>query len=958
VFVISILLCSELILAPIAAAADHLGSPGANRASASSTCDSAGIPTTTVYLPNITKTLGGALGWDTPFYIQDAGAVQATIEVSFFRFSDGVLVACRKTVAVAPGTSLLDDPNADADLPNDTQFSVVVKSFGALVVASVNQVQGTGGTTEGLSYSGFSAGATKVYLPNVTRRFFGYDVPFIIQNLGSVATIANAAFVSFDGTKTFQTSLSVAPGRSGVVDPDFTPGLIDGTQYAVIVTATQPVAVVVNAHNEAIGPVAFSHNGLAAGGTTLYAPYAAKIQGGMFSPVVVQNVGLTTADATLTFAPLLAGGAAQTFTLTAIPAGSSRAFDPRFTLGTTTPCTVAGPTCLGSGEYSLKIQATAPVAAVVLPNSPTTAAGYVAASDLQTRSLLPIVMRTVGGTSGWTTLIYVQSGTATQATVRFYALGTGALVTTQSLALAATATRLDPRAVPALQDNAQYAVTIDGNGGTLTTIAHEQAGVGGDASMVYEAFGLPSLSATPQPGSMTNQPGGTTVASTFSQQFTAAVKDQFGVAMTGQPVLWSVSPAALGTISATGLFTAGPTSGGGFVTASVLGLTAAVTVTVQSSSSTTIGGISFLLTPTASADLYTETTISSVDVQRLAAELSADVAQIQSDYLQPYAVRPVAYVLASSTTFAQAVQTIGGATSPPPSWFAGECCFGPNRSWVFIDWPVVSVDAQLTAIRHELTHMMERQLAPQASLPAWFNEGNARLEELTINGTLWYAMFERYMAASMTAQGSLFSLADLTSQATWNARAEPQATYQYAVATEAVQLLRNDVGLGGELSVFRSIAQGQTFEAAYATVATHPFSDFSSAYAARIRGLAQVYPGIATAGDTYAGPGVSFVIYGLPASAPFTLAVTGDNGYSLSGSGSRNADAYGVSRGALSTSNGWPAGTYTISATWSGGVVSTSVAKTSSFAVATTSSLSATLGIALEQGAEMIGGPR
>jgi hypothetical protein len=39
-------------------------------------------------------------------------------------------------------------------------------------------------------------------------------------------------------------------------------------------------------------------------------------------------------------------------------------------------------------------------------------------------------------------------------------------------------------------------------------------------------------------------------------------------------------------------------------------------------------------------------------------------------------------------------------------------------------------------------------------------------------------------------------------------------------------------------------------------------------------------------------------------------------------------------------------------------VVSTSVAKTSSFAVATTSSLSATLGIALEQGAEMIGGPR
>jgi hypothetical protein len=119
-----------------------------------------------------------------------------------------------------------------------------------------------------------------------------------------------------------------------------------------------------------------------------------------------------------------------------------------------------------------------------------------------------------------------------------------------------------------------------------------------------------------------------------------------------------------------------------------------------------------------------------------------------------------------------------------------------------------------------------------------------------------------------------------------------------------------------------------------------------------------MYPGIATAGDSYAGPGVTFVIYGLPPSTPFTLAVTGNNGYSLVGSGSRTADSYGVSVGALTTASGWPAGTYTISATWAGGVLSTSVAKTSSFAVATTSSFSAAFGVAMEQGAEVNGGPR
>src|SRR5687767_15178618 len=39
-------------------------------------------------------------------------------------------------------------------------------------------------------------------------------------------------------------------------------GLRDGTQYAVTLTSTQPIAVVVNAHNETGAPVAFSHNGI------------------------------------------------------------------------------------------------------------------------------------------------------------------------------------------------------------------------------------------------------------------------------------------------------------------------------------------------------------------------------------------------------------------------------------------------------------------------------------------------------------------------------------------------------------------------------------------------------------------------------------------------------------------------------------------------------------------------
>ena len=42
--------------------------------------------------------------------------------------------------------------------------------------------------------------------------------------------------------------------------------------------------------------------------------------------------------------------------------------------------------------------------------------------------------------------------------------------------------------------------------------------------------------------------------------------------------------------------------------------------------------------------------------------------------------------------------------------------------------------------RHELTHYLFQQVAgPRSLIPAWFNEGNAVLEELTAPGSAWAA---------------------------------------------------------------------------------------------------------------------------------------------------------------------------------------------------------------------------
>lgn len=563
----------------------------------------ADLPTDTVYLPNVTKTLGGPGGWVTPFIVQNVASAGATdLELSFYRFADGCLVARRIVSGLQPFRSYADVPNNDADLPGDTQFSVVVRSFGTGVVAVVNQVQGGGASFQGLAYTGSGTGATTVYLPNVTRRFFGYDVPFIIQDLGGTTARATVSFVSFDGTIRYSTSVTAEPGQSAVVDPNFLPaytgqagsGLADGTQYAVTITSDQPVTVVANAHNETGAPVGYSHNGLASGAATLYAPYAGKNADGVgrFSPVVVQNLGSSAVDPTLTFTPypsvggtgysrslgsddpcpafggarcytftVTSGGAplegvcvviasttpggcpephyatdaggvvkigtlaapgdfwflypgkamvgpvresvsgsyavsfpapaAQSFSLGPIAAGASRAFDPRFTLGTTTPCSGASATCLGDGVFSLK--ASAPggqIAMVVLPVSAATAAAYTATAATAGRVFLPNVTRTLGGASGYTTPIYLQStGAATGATLTWYRFADGAVAAQQSVALPAGGGALvDPRTVAGLADDTQYAVVAVGSGGDIAAIVFEQAFTGGDAAFIYEGF--------------------------------------------------------------------------------------------------------------------------------------------------------------------------------------------------------------------------------------------------------------------------------------------------------------------------------------------------------------------------------------------------------------------------------------------------------------------------------------
>jgi hypothetical protein len=466
------------------------GALGGTGASAPFTTKPKPAPTSTLYLPNVTKTLGGPNGFQTPFIVQNIGTVKTDLEINFYRFANGSLVTHRVVSALAPGASYADVPNNDADLPGDTQFSVRIESFGAPIVSVVNQHNGS---IEADAYSAASSGATTVYLPNVVRRFFGFHSPIIIQNLGTAVTTATATFKPFAGGPSPSILRTIAPGQSQFIEPNVEGSLTDGTQYSVTVRATQPIAVVVNTHNDDPGvahPFFYSANGISVGAASVYGAYAVKnANGGRTSTIVVQNVGTGATAPTLTFTPL-GGGPSKTFTgPTALAAGSGWAFDPRFSNGVATTdstkvCAPGVTNCLPDGEYSFVAQAPGgSIGAMVNIIGPDSAMGYTASPAPAASYFLPNVLAAY---FGWTTPVILQSVTARTATLTWTPFTGGAPVSRVINLVPGQSLRLDPATFVSL--GRQYAVKVVADGQLAAIVMELNTELGGDNAMTYSGF--------------------------------------------------------------------------------------------------------------------------------------------------------------------------------------------------------------------------------------------------------------------------------------------------------------------------------------------------------------------------------------------------------------------------------------------------------------------------------------
>lgn len=265
-------------------------------------------------------------------------------------------------------------------------------------------------------------------------------------------------------------------------------------------------------------------------------------------------------------------------------------------------------------------------------------------------------------------------------------------------------------------------------------------------------------------------------------------------------------------------------------------------------------------------DVFAEAAVGEEGVRRIQAAADSSADRIERDYRRAFAHRPTVYVFASEESLRTGLVELWGypaAAAQTSAAYTGLAL----RDWIVaLNWAKVSRQGGLAPVAHELAHTMISQFDPQLRrVPGWLNEGLARLQELTVDGTAWRAAEVRYTTASMAQTGTLFPFGGLAGATFLSKTESPGVTAAYAQSAQATQFVIDDVGRDGLLRILALITEGQSFQVAYLTVTGKKQYDFESTFAERALALAPT-PGIISAPDAPFGAGPVLILYGFPPS--------------------------------------------------------------------------------------------
>lgn len=330
--------------------------------------------------------------------------------------------------------------------------------------------------------------------------------------------------------------------------------------------------------------------------------------------------------------------------------------------------------------------------------------------------------------------------------------------------------------------------------------------------------------------------------------------------------------------------------------------------------------MSFALMPGA-ADLRIDPEITREDDDAVAATVAADMPAVEREFERSFAARPIIYVFGSIESYSDGFVRIFGYPRATATFVAENSVsfFEPSLRLIAVNWEAVRARRPVTAIRHELTHLLTLDAcSPRCDLvPAWLNEGQARLAEALVPGGDWRLLRVRYEAASMAETGTVLPLNTLVSQLAWNALTDWAGYFKYQESARAVELMREDIGGNAPMArVYERLRRGQNLAQTYAALTDRSFDDFVSSLPGRMRAAVPTGQGLIAVGPT------SYLVYGFPPASTITITVSGPRG---SESSPMVISPFGSNFDGIAPTRG--RGNYTISAQTESGVFTVKVRK-------------------------------
>ena len=280
---------------------------------------------------------------------------------------------------------------------------------------------------------------------------------------------------------------------------------------------------------------------------------------------------------------------------------------------------------------------------------------------------------------------------------------------------------------------------------------------------------------------------------------------------------------------------------------------------------------------TGSADLRIDSAVSREDDEVVAATVAADIPAVEGEFERIFNARPVIYVFGSNERYAEGFARIFGYPRATATFVAENSVsfFEPSLRLIAVNWEAVRARRPVAAIRHELTHLLTLDAcSPRCDLvPAWLNEGQARLAEALVPGGDWRLLRVRYEAASMAVTGTVLPLNTLVSQLSWNALTDWAGYFKYQQAARAVELLREDVGGTAPIArIYERLRRGQNLAQAYTALTGRSFDDFVAGLPDRMRAAVPAGQGLIAVAP------ISYLVYGFPPASTITITVSGPRG--------------------------------------------------------------------------------